>query len=80
MKDVLDTVALFLTACGIISFVVSLARRQALREGAFFMMDLWTAASLIKLSGTPSWAMIGIVAIIIALRKGLLFSLRHTDV
>jgi hypothetical protein len=75
---VLDALALAISAAGIaIAMIAASATGQA-RAGILPLLELWTAAGLLRLAGAPSWSRIASVAAVIAIRKLVMVGLRRS--
>lgn len=73
---VTSALAVTLSAAGLVVGAVGALTTRHLRAGVPMMLELWTAAGLIKLSGDPSWPSIILAAIVIGLRRLVTFGLR----
>lgn len=58
-----------LTAAGVFVLMLGALRTGHLRAGLPMMLEMWTAGGMLKLSGSPTWSSIIVVAILIALRR-----------
>lgn len=54
---------------GVVVLALALARRLGLRVGLPMMLDLWIAASLLRLGGEPNWRALAAAASLLALRR-----------
>jgi hypothetical protein len=69
--------ALLLSAAGLLCLVPALLRRASWGVSVGMMLDLWTAASLLRLSSEgTSWRALIIAALLVALRYLVAWSLR----
>jgi uncharacterized membrane protein len=71
-------------ALGLVVVGVSLALAQALLEarllaGIPLMLDMWLAASLLRLSQDMAWTQLAAVGAIVLVRKLVLFALNDAD-
>ena len=64
-----DALALVCVAAGIACFLVGTGRTARVRTGLPMMLDLFTAAGLLRLSGAPDLRALAVTAIVIAVRK-----------
>jgi hypothetical protein len=69
MQYVLDLVSLSIAGAGIIVLGVSVTLVARWKDGVPLVLELWTAAGLVRLAGEPSWARIATAAAIVAVRK-----------
>ena len=72
-----DELALALVAMGTAAPMLAGAGTGNVRSGLSMMMELWTAAGLLRLAGNPGWNAIFSAATIIAVRKLVLLQLRR---
>ncbi len=69
MTAVLDMLALLCTGGGLIAGAAALARTGQVLPAVAVGLDLWTAAGLLRLAGSPSWQRIAAAAAVVALRR-----------
>jgi hypothetical protein len=83
---VTHTAALVVTAAGLVVAAVALARTRQIPLSLALLLDFFTAASLLRLAGPPTWSALGTAALTIAIRQLASRSLRaaqgqgHPDV
>jgi hypothetical protein len=65
-----DALSLVLSAAGVLAALVGLAHPRRWRDALPMMLDLWVAAGLLRLAGTPDWRRLLTAALLIAVRKG----------
>lgn len=65
----LNLAALLTTAAAVAAAALALARTRRLRVALPVLLDLFTAAGLIRLAGVPSWPTLLVTALVIALRR-----------
>jgi hypothetical protein len=63
------TVVLLVSAAGVVAGMLVGLRARSVRAGVGTMLELWMAASLLRLSADTSWAAIGTVAVLFAVRS-----------
>jgi hypothetical protein len=73
---VVGTTALLTIAAAILAGALVLVRTRSLREALPVLLDLLTAAGLLRLAGSPSWSALAVTAIVIALRRLLTAGIR----
>jgi hypothetical protein len=61
--------ALLTIAAAILAATVVLLRTGSLRQALPVLLDLLTAAGLLRLIATPTWGALAVTAIVIALRR-----------
>lgn len=66
--SVTDVIAMLLSCAGLFVVLCAAIVTRMLRAGVPMMLELWTAAGLLKLAGDPSWSTVAIAAAMIALR------------
>jgi len=76
MNDALDLAALTVSAVALVSGVVVLISTRRLSAALPVLLDLLTAAGLLRLAADPSWQRIASAAAIVALRHLLVHGLR----
>ena len=69
MTDLLDALALLVTAGGLAGLVLAVARTGRWRAGLGFALDLWTAAGLLRLAGDVTWSRIAAAAAVVVVRR-----------
>ena len=69
MTAAASTAALLVVAAAIVAGGVVLLRTRSLRQALPVLLDLVTAAGLLRLAGTPTWTSLAVTAIVIALRR-----------
>jgi hypothetical protein len=69
MAAVAHGTAIFITAAGLVVAVVVLAKTRKFPLSLALLLDYFTAASLLRLVGSPSWPMIGTAALTIVIRQ-----------
>lgn len=67
--SLLDELALLLSAAGLVVGALGTARTGHVRAGFPLMLELWTAAGLLRLAGQPRWSTIVTCAALILLRR-----------
>lgn len=76
-SSLVSTLALLLTAAGVLCFLPAVLRRAPWGVSLGMMLDLWTAAALLQLAlAHTSWRALLIPALFIALRRLITWSLR----
>ena len=63
-QDLLDA-ALLITAAGLVVAVVALARTRRIPLSLSLLLDFFTAASLLRLAGPPTWSSLAAAALTI---------------
>jgi hypothetical protein len=76
VNTLLDLAALLVTGAALLAAAVVLATTRQVRQALPVLLDLLTAAGLLRLAGTPSWTALLVTATIIALRHLLAGALR----
>ena len=76
MTTILDTAALAVTAAGILAAAVALLVTRRPRAALPVLLDLLTAAGLLRLAGTPHWGQLASAAAVVALRHLILLGLQ----
>ena len=66
--NVLGALVLLVVAGGVVVGAALVARRRV-RLAVGSMLDLWTAAGLLRLAGDTSWGALGAAALLVVLRK-----------
>jgi hypothetical protein len=66
---VLGSAALAVVAAAILAGAVVLGRTRSLRQALPVLLDLLTAAGLLRLSVAPNWNALIVTAVVIALRR-----------
>lgn len=74
--QLIDIAAFLVVAAAVVSAAVVLIRTRDLRRALPVLLDLLTAAGLIRLAGPPSWPVLASTAIVIVLRRLLAAGLR----
>ena len=69
MIVVFHAAALLVTAAGLAAAAVALARTRQVLLPLAILLDFFTAASLLRLAGPPSWATVGTAALTIVIRQ-----------
>ena len=69
MSAVTDVAALLVVAAAILAAAVVLVRIRSMRQALPVLLDLLTAAGLLRLAGAPAWSALAVTAIVIALRR-----------
>jgi hypothetical protein len=69
MIAVFHGAALVVTAAGLVAAAVALARTRQVLLPLAILLDFFTAASLLRLAGPPSWANLGTAALTIVIRQ-----------
>jgi hypothetical protein len=69
VTTVLSSVALLVGAAAVLAATLVLARTRSLRQALPVLLDLLTAAGLLRLAATPSWTTLGVTAVVIVLRR-----------
>ena len=77
--QLIGTAALLVVAAALVSAAVVLIRTRELRRALPVLLDLLTAAGLIRLAGQPSWPVLATTAIVIVLRRLLTAGLRSAS-
>ena len=67
--NLLSTLALGFVVAGVVSALAASAATREVRAGLPMMMELWTAAGVVRLGNDPGWNTIVTAAIVLALRK-----------
>ena len=76
MQLVLDALSLLVTAAGVLALLLSGLHPATFKSALPFAIELWTAAGLLRLAGSPSWTRVATVAVIIAVRQLVVLRLR----
>jgi hypothetical protein len=66
---VTDGAALVVTAAGLLTAAVALARTRRVPLAVALLLDFLTAAALLRLSASASWPAIAAAALVIAIRQ-----------
>jgi len=69
MTAVFHAAALFVTAAGLVAAAIALARTRQVPLPLAILLDFFTAASLLRLAGSPTWASLGTAALTIVIRQ-----------
>ena len=69
MTTVATTAALLITAAARVAAGMSFARTRSLRQALPVLLDLLTAAGLLRLAAAPSWSALTVTTLIIGLRR-----------
>jgi hypothetical protein len=69
MTAVVHAVALFVTAAGLVAAAVALVRARQVLLPLAILLDFFTAASLLRLVGPPTWSGLGTAALTIVIRQ-----------
>lgn len=64
-----QSLSLILAAAGVCSFLLSLSVLGEVRRGVAFMLDLWLAAGLMRLTADLGWEALGSSAVLVLFRK-----------
>jgi hypothetical protein len=64
-----DALALALAASGVLAALLAGAVTREPRAGFPMMLELWTAAGILRLLGGPAWGRIVSAAVVIVLRR-----------
>ncbi|CAN5881925.1 hypothetical protein BH11MYX3_BH11MYX3_18970 [soil metagenome] len=64
-----ETIALSVVGAGVFAGVITAWSARSVRTGTTSMLELWTAAGLLKLGAEASWQTIAIAAAVVAIRK-----------
>ena len=66
---VATTAALLVTTAALVTAGIAFARTRSLRQALPVLLDLLTAAGLLRLAAAPSWGVLAVTAIVIGLRR-----------
>ena len=69
MTAVIHAAALFTTAAGLVVAAVALATTRRIPLSLALLLDFFTAASLLRLAGPPTWSILGTAALTIVIRQ-----------
>jgi hypothetical protein len=69
MATVIHTAAIVVTAAGLVVAAVALALTRQIPLSLALLLDFFTAASLLRLAGPPSWMVLGTAALTIVIRQ-----------
>jgi hypothetical protein len=69
MASVIHTAAMAVTAAGLVAAAVALAMTRQIPLSLALLLDFFTAASLLRLAGPPSWSVLGTAALTIVIRQ-----------
>ena len=69
MTAVIHQIALVVTAAGLAAAVVALVRTRQVLLPLSILLDFFTAASLLRLAGPPTWSALGAAALTIVIRQ-----------
>ncbi len=72
---VLLAAAVLVSALGLLAGVVGAVATGTARGGLPIMLDLWTAAGLLRLASSPGWSSIGAAGALVLVRRLVLLSL-----
>jgi len=78
MTQLIDVLAVMVTAGGVVSGVMVLA---AVRDGSLALrvgLEFWMAAGMLRLAAPPSWRTLAGAAGILAVRQVIIYGLRLT--
>ncbi len=77
---IVNAAALAIVSASIVIALVAFLRTHQLRQAMSFMLDLWVAAGLLRLSQDASWTAIAGAVALIAVRKLVVYSLDSSPV
>ena len=63
------TAALLITTAALVAAGISFARTRSLRQALPVLLDLLTAAGLLRLAAAPSWSVLIVTTLITGLRR-----------
>jgi hypothetical protein len=69
MITIVHEAALLITAAGLVVAVVALARTRRIPLSLALLLDFFTAASLLRLAGPPTWSSLAAAALTITIRQ-----------
>jgi hypothetical protein len=69
IRAVVDTVALGVTAAGLVAAAATLGATGRLRLAVKVLLDFLLAAGLLRLSGQPGWTALATAAAVVAVRQ-----------
>jgi hypothetical protein len=69
VTTLLGSAALLVVAAAVVAAALVLARTRSMRQALPVLLDLFTAAGLLRLAATPSWTTLGVTAVVIVLRR-----------
>jgi hypothetical protein len=69
MITIVHDAALLTTAAGLVVAVVALARTRRIPLSLALLLDFFTAASLLRLAGPPTWSSLAAAALTITIRQ-----------
>jgi hypothetical protein len=75
---VVDAAALIVVAAAILAGALALGGTRSVRQALPVLLDLLTAAGLLRLSVTPTWSALAVTAVVVALRRLTTAGLRRT--
>jgi hypothetical protein len=78
MTRLLDLLAMILTVLGLVALATAGWHGRA-RAAVPFMLDMWLAAGLLRLGGSPSWTRASAAAAILIIRRLILSATSPTD-
>ncbi len=69
MNALLEQLAVLCTAAGLVAGGLTLASVRNGRVALRVALELWTAASMLRLAGSTSWQALGAAAVVLAVRQ-----------
>ena len=69
MIAIVHGIALLVTAAGLVAAAVALVRARQAALPLAILLDFFTAASLLRLAGPPTWPSLGTAALTIVIRQ-----------
>ena len=79
MTTAAHAAALIVTAAGLVAAAVALAGTRQVPLSLAVLLDFFTAASLLRLAGPPTWSALGAAALTIIIRQLASRSLRSAQ-
>ena len=73
-----DAAALLVSIAGVAAAAIVVATTRRITVGIAVLLELWTAAGLLRLTADRSWGALGVAAVVILLRKALVLALDTT--
>jgi hypothetical protein len=64
-----NSAALLVAGAAIVAAALVLARTRSLRQAVAVLLDLLTAAGLLRLAAAPTWPGLGVTVVVIVLRR-----------
>lgn len=77
--SLLDALSLLVSIAGVLAALLGAATTRQPRASLPMMLDLWVAAGLLRLAGAPDWNRLLAAALLILVRKLVMYGLATPD-